>query len=180
MKSTSQSICWLIASSNFMPTCSECSTAYPTGVVAVRGDAAMAICRECHHRMSKLLHIRTITIGNLCSYWHTAFRIQEVKFLQMSATASKPSLSRVQASQTLTRLLDFVVRASKAPARKKVRKLLLQLPHFYCARLYPTALFLPRFYNFPGWKSFHIISPTRCWLGLHHSTMQSLSTVHTS
>lgn len=39
--------------SNFIPTCSECSTAYPApGISAVRGDAAMAICRECHHRMS--------------------------------------------------------------------------------------------------------------------------------
>lgn len=39
--------------SNFLPTCAECSTAYPTpGVVAVRGDSVMAVCRECHRKMS--------------------------------------------------------------------------------------------------------------------------------
>lgn len=58
--------------SNFIPTCSECSTTYPApGVVAVRGDSSIAICRECHHRMS--------------------FRIQEVKFLQVSASAVRAS-----------------------------------------------------------------------------------------
>lgn len=65
--------------SNFVPTCSECSTSYPApGIAAVRGDASMAICRECHHKMT--------------------FRIQEVKFLQISASA---------------------IRASRAPGRKK-------------------------------------------------------------
>ena len=68
--------------SNFIPTCSDCSTGYPApGVVAVRGDTALAICRECHKRMT--------------------FRIQEVKFLQVSASA---------------------VRASRAPGRKKVKE----------------------------------------------------------
>lgn len=38
--------------SNFVPTCSECSTPFPApGVVAVRGESAMATCRECHRRM---------------------------------------------------------------------------------------------------------------------------------
>lgn len=42
--------------SNFVPTCSECSTAYPApGLVSVRGESAMANCRECHHRMSTLV-----------------------------------------------------------------------------------------------------------------------------
>lgn len=68
--------------SQFMPTCSECSSSYPApGVSAVRGDSAMAICRECHKPMS--------------------FRIQEVKFLQVSAAA---------------------IRASRAPGRKKARE----------------------------------------------------------
>lgn len=58
--------------SQFQPSCSECSTTYPApGVSAVRGDSAMAICRECHKRMS--------------------FRIQEVKFLQTSAAAIRAS-----------------------------------------------------------------------------------------
>lgn len=68
--------------SSFVPTCSECSTTYPApGVVAIRGDAAMAICREDHRKMT--------------------FRIQEVKFLQISASA---------------------MRASRAPGRKKVKE----------------------------------------------------------
>ena len=68
--------------SNFVPTCAECSTSLPEpGVAAVRGDSAMAICRECHHRLS--------------------FRISEVKFLQVSASA---------------------IRASRAPGRKKQKE----------------------------------------------------------
>lgn len=68
--------------SNFIPTCSECSTSYPApGIAAVRGDSAIAICRECHRRMS--------------------LRIQEVKFLLVSAAA---------------------IRASRAPGRKKQRE----------------------------------------------------------
>ncbi|PGH13332.1 hypothetical protein AJ79_03749 [Helicocarpus griseus UAMH5409] len=52
--------------SNFIPTCSECSTTYPApGIVAVRGDTASAVCRGCHHRMR--------------------FKIPEVKFLLVSA-----------------------------------------------------------------------------------------------
>lgn len=39
--------------SNFLPTCSECSTTHPSpGVVSVRGESSMAICRECHRKMS--------------------------------------------------------------------------------------------------------------------------------
>ena len=57
--------------SSFIPTCSQCSTAAPPpGVVAVRGDAAaMAICRECHQKLS--------------------FKIPETKFLQISASARR-------------------------------------------------------------------------------------------
>ncbi|EMC99754.1 hypothetical protein BAUCODRAFT_30153 [Baudoinia panamericana UAMH 10762] len=58
--------------SNFTPTCAECSTALPApGVVSVRGDSSFAICRECHRKMT--------------------FRIVEVKFLQVSATAIRAS-----------------------------------------------------------------------------------------
>ncbi|KAF2091714.1 hypothetical protein K490DRAFT_31585, partial [Saccharata proteae CBS 121410] len=57
-----------LLTSQFTPTCSECSTAYPSpGVASVRGDSAMAICRECHGKMS--------------------FRIAELKFLLVSASA---------------------------------------------------------------------------------------------
>ena len=39
--------------SNFVPTCSECSTTHPSpGVVSVRGESSMAVCRECHRKMS--------------------------------------------------------------------------------------------------------------------------------
>ncbi len=52
--------------STFIPNCTECSTDYPQpGVVAVRGDNTMVICRECHHKMS--------------------FKIPEVKFLRVSS-----------------------------------------------------------------------------------------------
>ncbi|THY79334.1 hypothetical protein D6C86_00172 [Aureobasidium pullulans] len=67
---------------NFIPTCSECSTSYPApGVVGVRGDSILSICRECHRKMS--------------------FRIPETKFLHVSAAA---------------------VRASRAPARRKIKE----------------------------------------------------------
>ncbi|KAF2452800.1 hypothetical protein BDY21DRAFT_358009 [Lineolata rhizophorae] len=51
--------------SAFVPTCSECSTP-ASSVAAVRGDAAMAICRECHRRMN--------------------FHIPEVKFLLVNTS----------------------------------------------------------------------------------------------
>jgi uncharacterized CHY-type Zn-finger protein len=56
--------------STFTPTCAGCSTAYPTppGVTAMRGDAALAVCRNCHRRMS--------------------FRIHETKFLRVASHAS--------------------------------------------------------------------------------------------
>lgn len=51
--------------SNFVPTCSECSTTQPLpGISTVRGDTALSICRECHHKMT--------------------LRISEVKFLRVS------------------------------------------------------------------------------------------------
>ncbi|KAJ6072913.1 hypothetical protein N7467_010998 [Penicillium canescens] len=54
--------------SNFIPTCAECSTAHPApGVSAVRGESAMAICRDCHRKM--------------------VFKIPEVKFLLVGSAA---------------------------------------------------------------------------------------------
>lgn len=52
--------------SSFFPTCSECSTAHPQPVKAVRGDSQIAFCRECHHKMT--------------------FRIPEIKFLRTGAS----------------------------------------------------------------------------------------------
>ncbi|KAF2098350.1 hypothetical protein NA57DRAFT_39832, partial [Rhizodiscina lignyota] len=58
--------------SNFVPTCSECSSPYPLpGVVSVRGESSLATCRECHRKMT--------------------FTIPEVKFLQVSASAVRAS-----------------------------------------------------------------------------------------
>ncbi|KAJ5328004.1 Zinc finger CCCH-type [Penicillium brevicompactum] len=54
--------------SDFIPTCSECSTAHPApGVPAVRGESAMAICRQCHRKM--------------------VFKVPEVKFLLVGSAA---------------------------------------------------------------------------------------------
>lgn len=40
--------------SNFIPTCSACSTPQqPPGTVSVRGESAMSICRECHAHTCK-------------------------------------------------------------------------------------------------------------------------------
>lgn len=58
--------------SNFLPTCAECSSQLPApGVVSVRGESTMAICRECHRKMS--------------------FRIPDVKFLLVSQAALRAS-----------------------------------------------------------------------------------------
>jgi uncharacterized CHY-type Zn-finger protein len=63
--------------STFTPTCSDCSTAYPTppGVVSVRGESTLSVCRSCHRKMT--------------------FKIPEVKFLRVATNASNiPSLPR--------------------------------------------------------------------------------------
>lgn len=50
--------------SNFLPTCAECSTTYASpGVVSVRGESSsMAVCRECHRKMSMLLQPELLTV----------------------------------------------------------------------------------------------------------------------
>ncbi|KAL2835267.1 hypothetical protein BDW59DRAFT_168506 [Aspergillus cavernicola] len=54
--------------SGFIPTCAECSTSFPEpGVVAVRGESAMANCRQCHRKM--------------------VFKVPEVKFLKVGSAA---------------------------------------------------------------------------------------------
>ncbi|KAL1966961.1 hypothetical protein VTN77DRAFT_3705 [Rasamsonia byssochlamydoides] len=70
--------------SNFVPTCSECSTPFPApGIVAVRGESAFATCRECHRRM--------------------VFKIPEVKFLVVgpSALTAPRSLPRKKVKENL-------------------------------------------------------------------------------
>ncbi len=56
--------------STFTPTCSACSTAYPVppGVISVRGETTLAVCRRCHRKMT--------------------FKIYEVKFLRIASHAS--------------------------------------------------------------------------------------------
>ncbi|KAL8790695.1 MAG: hypothetical protein Q9195_006237 [Heterodermia aff. obscurata] len=52
----------------FIPTCSECSSTLPApGLVSVRGESSMALCRECHRKMT--------------------FKLPEIKFLLVSASA---------------------------------------------------------------------------------------------
>ncbi|KAA8644311.1 uncharacterized protein ATNIH1004_008512 [Aspergillus tanneri] len=54
--------------SSFIPTCAECSTSFHApGVVAVRGESAMAVCRQCHRKM--------------------VFKLPEVKFLRVGSAA---------------------------------------------------------------------------------------------
>lgn len=60
--------------SSFQPTCSECSTVFPSppGVTAVQGDSQLTVCRSCHAKMT--------------------FKIPEVKFLRVSTAASSAPL----------------------------------------------------------------------------------------
>jgi uncharacterized CHY-type Zn-finger protein len=71
--------------SRFIPTCSECSADYAApGLVSVRGDTTMSMCRECHHKMY--------------------FKIPDVKFLRVSsAGADRPDrpLPRKKAKENL-------------------------------------------------------------------------------
>ena len=115
----------LIEDSNFIPTCSECSTAYPPpGISAVRGDSAMAICRECHHRMCMHSCHRDVADSVLTTL--LAVRIQEVK----------QTVSRFKHA-TADMILLFLVRASRAPGQKKVR---IIVSGFAIRRLDPDAL----------------------------------------
>ncbi|KAI2737311.1 hypothetical protein DTO013E5_6651 [Penicillium roqueforti] len=52
--------------SDFIPTCSECSTPHPApGIPAVRGESAMGTCRECHRKMVfKIPEVKFLLVGN--------------------------------------------------------------------------------------------------------------------
>ena len=85
--------------SNFLPTCAECSTTHPSpGVVSVRGESSMAVCRECHRRMSTYRHIPLSGWSKGINGKFQAFKIPEIKFLLVSSAA----------------------RVGRAPVRKKV------------------------------------------------------------
>ena len=58
--------------SNFIPTCSGCSNPYPApGLVSIRGDSSMAMCRVCHHSLS-----------TLTASWRKDFLATDVRFHQ--------------------------------------------------------------------------------------------------
>ncbi|PWY91911.1 CHY zinc finger domain protein [Aspergillus sclerotioniger CBS 115572] len=52
--------------SSFIPTCAECSTGFPApGIVAVRGESAMANCRQCHRKMVlKIPEVKFLKVGS--------------------------------------------------------------------------------------------------------------------
>jgi uncharacterized CHY-type Zn-finger protein len=58
----------------FVPTCSECSTAYPApGITSVQGESTSNVCRECHKRFT--------------------FKLPQVRFLRISTTSRLPPSS---------------------------------------------------------------------------------------
>ena len=60
--------------STFIPTCSQCSSAYPSpGIVSVQGETTSNICRECHQKFT--------------------FKIPQVKFLRISSSNRLPPSS---------------------------------------------------------------------------------------
>ncbi|KAL3709477.1 hypothetical protein TMatcc_003267 [Talaromyces marneffei ATCC 18224] len=86
--------------SYFQPTCSECSTPFPApGLLAVRGDAAMASCRECHRKMN--------------------FKISEVKFMVVGVSAL--SRQRVLAPRKQVRENLGIVAGQELPRRGRCK-----------------------------------------------------------
>ncbi|KXG48161.1 Zinc finger, CCCH-type [Penicillium griseofulvum] len=84
--------------SDFIPTCSECSTPHPApGIPAVRGESAMGICRQCHRKM--------------------VFKIPEVKFLLSLLEEAFPRKESPKKSSALSQDKNFrdAVVASTTP-----------------------------------------------------------------
>ncbi|KAK8240995.1 hypothetical protein IWZ00DRAFT_52971 [Phyllosticta capitalensis] len=104
--------------SYFVPTCSGCSTPYPSpGVASVRGENAMAICRACHKKMG--------------------FRIPEVKFLLVSASTGRAArpLPRKKAKENLG-----IVAGQELPRRGRCTHYAKSFRWFRfscCNRVYP-------------------------------------------
>lgn len=70
------------SSSTFIPTCSQCSTAYPApGIVSVRGETTSNICRECHQKFT--------------------FKIPQTKFLRISSSHLPPAAGPRRKRETL-------------------------------------------------------------------------------
>ncbi|RDL37111.1 Uncharacterized protein BP5553_04544 [Venustampulla echinocandica] len=68
--------------STFIPTCAQCSTAYPApGLISVRGETTTNVCRECHHKLT--------------------FKIPQTKFLRISSADRLPSAGPRRKKETL-------------------------------------------------------------------------------
>ncbi|KAJ5168668.1 uncharacterized protein N7482_004262 [Penicillium canariense] len=65
--------------SNFIPTCSDCSTTYHApGVSAVRGESAMAICRHCHRKMVfKMPEVKFLVVGTAAASSRAALPLKK-------------------------------------------------------------------------------------------------------
>lgn len=103
--------------SDFIPTCSECSTAHPApGVPAVRGESAMAICRQCHRKMGMFpIHRVFFSATNMT----VVFKIPEVKFLLVGSAASKSRHNKL-ARDAFTHCCIVNTRGA-LPLKRKVR-----------------------------------------------------------
>jgi uncharacterized CHY-type Zn-finger protein len=103
--------------SHFQPTCSECSTTFPKpGIVSVRGETSMAICRECHKKMT--------------------FKLPEVRFLLVSS-AERPNrpLPRKKAKENLG-----IVAGTQLPHKGRCQHYSKSFRWFRfscCGRVYP-------------------------------------------
>lgn len=101
--------------SNFIPTCSECSTSYSApGVVSVRGESSMIVCRECHRKISTSSCDQSPFKGVIklpvdMRYFRLGFKIPEVKFLQVSAVVGTFTVS-------LDHFQEFAIWGSNAMA----------------------------------------------------------------
>ncbi|ATZ56706.1 hypothetical protein BCIN_13g05390 [Botrytis cinerea B05.10] len=68
--------------STFTPTCSTCSTIYPSpGIISIRGETTTNVCRECHSKFT--------------------FSIPTIKFLQISSSATPHNILPRKKKETL-------------------------------------------------------------------------------
>ncbi|EED23090.1 conserved hypothetical protein [Talaromyces stipitatus ATCC 10500] len=113
--------------SYFQPTCSECSTPFPApGILAVRGDSAMASCRECHRKMS--------------------FKISEVKFMIVGVSAL--SHLRVVAPRKKNRENLGIVAGQELPRRGRCKHYGKSYRWFRfscCAKVFPCDKYISTF-----------------------------------
>ncbi|KAJ5759308.1 hypothetical protein N7520_006464 [Penicillium odoratum] len=105
--------------SNFIPTCSECSTPYHApGVSAVRGESSMAMCRHCHKKM--------------------VFKMPEVKFL-IVGTAAVSSRSGLSLKRKPKEVLGIVA-GQELPRRGRCQHYAKSFRWFRfscCAKVFP-------------------------------------------